>query len=299
MVNGAAQPARDGSRHYRRAGLWFADRAVDCPPSARAARLLRVDALGRAAERLAASHPKGIILSGGPASVYEAGAPTLPPSVLASGLPVLGICYGMQLLAHDLGGRVDPAARREYGHADSAGRRAGGRLLAGLPAELPVWMSHGDHVSELPPSFAALARTHPRWPPWATIAAPSYGVQFHPEVQHTPQGRDLLDNFALDICGCRPDWTPANFIEETVAGFRRPGGRRLRDLWTERRRRFGCGSRAAPARHRRPADLHICRSRAAARRAKPSRWSIRSAGTWACGWSLWTPARTSWPIWWA
>ena len=168
-------------------------------------------------ERFAALDPKGYILSGGPASVYDPGAPRLPDFVLASGRPVLGICYGMQLLALALGGRVDPAARREYGHADVMIVAEDAPLLAGLPEEISVWMSHGDHVADLPPTFAPLAITPASVAAMGDVARGIYGVQFHPEVQHTPQGHDLLRNFALDICDCRPDWTPANFIQESVA----------------------------------------------------------------------------------
>ncbi|HEX9117875.1 MAG TPA: glutamine-hydrolyzing GMP synthase, partial [Anaerolineae bacterium] len=172
------------------------------------------------AERLAALAPKGYILSGGPSSVYDPGAPTLAPAVLASGLPVLGICYGMQLLAFNLGGQVDPAARREYGHAEIEIVAPQTPLLAGLPQCMPAWMSHGDHVTELPATFTPLARTASSVAAMGDVQGHIYGVQFHPEVQHTPQGKELLANFVLEICGCRPDWTPANFIEETVADLR-------------------------------------------------------------------------------
>ncbi len=171
-------------------------------------------------ERFARLNPKGYILSGGPASVYEAGAPTLPAFVLASNKPVLGICYGMQLLALNLGGKVDPSARREYGHAEVTVVADDAPLLAGLPGELSVWMSHGDHVTDLPPTFAPLAITPSSVAAMGDVAHGIYGVQFHPEVQHTPQGKELLHNFVLDICGCRPDWTPANFIMESVAAIR-------------------------------------------------------------------------------
>ena len=178
------------------------------------------------AARLAALNPKGYILSGGPFSVYEPAAPTLPPVVLASGVPVLGICYGMQLLAHNLGGKVDPAARREYGLAQLELTDAPNPLLANLqPATgsrqpIQVWMSHGDHVTNLPASFAPLGRTPSAVAAMGDVARGLYGVQFHPEVQHTPQGPEILRNFAVDICRCKPDWTPANFIAETVAEIR-------------------------------------------------------------------------------
>jgi len=192
-----------------------------------------------AAEQIAGLNPKGYILSGGPASVYEPGAPALPAFVLASGRPVLGICYGMQLLAHALGGTVDPAAQREYGPAQIVLTDVPNPLFADLPLPasspplLDVWMSHGDHVTALPPSFVPLAvspggagNTQHPLPPGVTIAAMGdmvrgiYGVQFHPEVQHTPQGREILRNFAVDICGCRADWTPESFIKETVESIK-------------------------------------------------------------------------------
>ncbi len=176
-------------------------------------------------ERFARLNPKGYILSGGPASVYEPGAPTLPRFVLDSGRPILGICYGMQLLAHNLGGRVDPSARGEYGHAEITLTDVPSPLFASfqLPTsnfQLQVWMSHGDHVTDLPPSFAPLAITPSSVAAMGDVARAAYGVQFHPEVQHTPQGKELLRNFVLGICGCRPAWTPANFIAEAEAAIR-------------------------------------------------------------------------------
>ena len=173
----------------------------------------------------------------------------------------------MQLLARDLGGRVDPAARREYGHADAGDRRRGMRpCWPALPAQMRVWMSHGDHVSRPAAGLrAAGASRASSVAAMGDVGAGIYGVQFHPEVQHTPQGRDLLRNFVLDICGCRPDWTPANFIQEI--GRRASAaqvGERPCDLRAERRRGLGGGGDAAPARDRRPADLHLRRSRPAA-----------------------------------
>jgi GMP synthase (glutamine-hydrolysing) len=178
-------------------------------------------------ERFQVLNPKGFILSGGPASVYEDGAPTLPGGLLASRKPVLGICYGMQLLALSLGGEVEASSRREYGRAELT-IVPGDALLQRLPERIDVWMSHGDRVTRLPTSFSALGVTG-EWPQpdaSSSIAAMGdptahiYGVQFHPEVQHTPQGREILRNFVVDICGCTPDWTPANFIDETVAQIR-------------------------------------------------------------------------------
>ena len=170
-------------------------------------------------DEIAARRPVGIILSGGPASVYDDGAPQADPRIWEAGLPVLGICYGMQLMAHQLGGRVAPADRREYGPATI--RAAPDEpLLAGLPAPAPVWMSHGDSILEPPPGFHALASSEST--PYAAIANDHglMGLQFHPEVAHTPQGREILANFALRIAGARGDWTPAGFIGATVAAIR-------------------------------------------------------------------------------
>lgn len=165
--------------------------------------------------------PRGVILSGGPASVYEPGAPQCDPELWQAGVPVLGICYGMQLMVHQLGGRVVPAARREYGpatlHVDEPGR-----LLAGLGARVDVWMSHADRVEVLPPGFTVLAHTADA--PYAAIEGGDgrwLGVQFHPEVAHTPRGRDILANFLFRVCGCRGGWSMADFIERAVSALRR------------------------------------------------------------------------------
>ncbi|MCY4118073.1 MAG: glutamine-hydrolyzing GMP synthase [Caldilineaceae bacterium] len=174
----------------------------------------------RAAERLPRVNLKGIILSGGPASVYEAGAPTLPAAVLESGVPVLGICYGLQLLAHALGGHVAPSTLREYGAAQIEVTRENG-LFAGQPREQEVWMSHGDRVERLPAGFATVARSENS--PCAAVADGTrglYGLQFHPEVVHTPNGFALLRNFVRSICGCTGDWTAGNFIQECVDEIR-------------------------------------------------------------------------------
>ena len=163
---------------------------------------------------------KGVILSGGPASVYDTGAPTAPEWVFDSGLPVLGICYGLQLIAHRLGGRVAPGGRREYGHADL--RRAPGDspLFRGLPASIPVWMSHGDRITDAPPGFETLAATDNS--PIAAIGNGRgiLGIQFHPEVVHTPAGKDILRNFLYEVCGCEGDWTPGHFISQAVETIR-------------------------------------------------------------------------------
>ncbi len=180
----------------------------------------------RAAERLAQMQPAGIILSGGPNSVYEPGAPTLPDAVLQAGVPVLGICYGLQLLAHWLGGRVAAGQEREYGAATLCtqvdGQGAGaGALFAGLPAEMQVWMSHGDRVEQLPAGFSACAYSSNS--PLAAVANEErhlFGIQFHPEVVHTPLGGQFLENFVKRICGCTGDWTPGNFLAESVERIR-------------------------------------------------------------------------------
>lgn len=173
-----------------------------------------------------AIHPKGYILSGGPSSVYEDGAPYIPDYVLQSGLPVLGICYGMQALTHALGGRVAPAAEREYGPAQVTAHTASPLLPEG---EYPVWMSHGDRLEALPAGFTSLAASPNS--PFAAIGDPLrglYGVQFHPEVHHTPGGKEILRRFAVEICGARPDWTPDSIIAQAVERIRaQVGGQRV------------------------------------------------------------------------
>ncbi len=197
---------------------------------------------------------KGFILSGGPASVYDEQAPAVDPAILHSGLPVLGICYGMQLLAHQLGGHVAPGSgKREYGPATievlpevthdsdfspifagiaAPAAQAGEAVTASKAKEaalcLPVWMSHGDSVDRLPPGFKVLARTESN--PVAAIASGQgmIGLQFHPEVTHTPQGRAMIQNFLFRVCGCEPGWTASSAIDEAVEQIRRQvGGERV------------------------------------------------------------------------
>lgn len=180
--------------------------------------LLPWDASAAQVQRL---NPRGFILSGGPASVYEPGAPTLPEVVLASGVPVLGICYGMQLLAQRFGGRVAPARAREYGPAEIGPTAVASPLLQNLPARHTVWMSHGDRIEQLPSGFDVIATSDNS--PFAAIGDLQrnlYGLQFHPEVSHTRQGSAILRNFLIEICGCHGTWTPINFIEETINQLR-------------------------------------------------------------------------------
>jgi len=169
-------------------------------------------------DKVLSLRPQGFILSGGPASVYESDAPSLPGYVLESNRPVLGICYGMQLLAHALGGRVAPASEREYGPAELIVTGSSSPLFAGLHASTRVWMSHGDRIEALPSGFSIIATTDNS--PVAAMGHRErrlYGVQFHPEVTHTPLGREILGNFVHRICGCQADWTPGAFVEESVA----------------------------------------------------------------------------------
>lgn len=176
-------------------------------------------------DEVMALSPVGFILSGGPASVSDEGAPQLPPYVLRSGLPVLGICYGMQLLARALGGSVARSERREYGPAELYINDLESPLWAGLPFSFQVWMSHGDAVTELPPGFQTLASTDNS--PIAAMGHPErriYGVQFHPEVAHTPLGKDILRNFLYDVCGCSGAWTPEAFIASAVQAIRQQVG---------------------------------------------------------------------------
>ena len=167
-------------------------------------------------EQVRALGPVGVILSGGPCSVYDADAPAADPGVLALGLPVLGICYGLQFMAHHLGGRVESAASREYGHAEVTVVRETA-LFAGLPRTMPVWMSHGDHAAVLPEGFVLTAETPNAVAGIANEAERMWAVQFHPEVAHTPQGTELLKNFVLGICGARADWTPEHFIQTSIS----------------------------------------------------------------------------------
>jgi GMP synthase (glutamine-hydrolysing) len=172
-------------------------------------------------EKILAIQPKGFILSGGPKSVYEDGAPYIQEFIFKTGLPMLGICYGMQALTHALGGQVDPSAQREYGHAEIESL-----VSSPLVSDLSkVWMSHGDRITRLPEGFIALAASGNS--PLAVMGdmrRKYFGVQFHPEVHHTPNGEKLLKHFVVEICGVKPNWTPASIIEESMARIRNQAG---------------------------------------------------------------------------
>lgn len=176
------------------------------------------------ADEVAALKPKGLVLSGGPASVYDEGAPHPDPRIFSLGIPVLGICYGMQLMAHHLSGQVEFSSRREYGpgilHTSNESQ-----LLTGIGEQIDIWSSHGDKVTTLPPGFRTVA--HSNNSPYAAIEDPKrklYGLQFHPEVAHTPRGKEILQNFVFHICGCSMDWTMGSFIKEACERIRNQVG---------------------------------------------------------------------------
>ncbi|MCC6300652.1 MAG: glutamine-hydrolyzing GMP synthase [Anaerolineales bacterium] len=165
-------------------------------------------------EKILSIQPKGFILSGGPKSVYEGGAPFIQEFIFKTGLPILGICYGMQALTHALGGKVDPSAQREYGSAQIE------PVVAGTMLDVisNVWMSHGDRITKLPQGFIALAKSgNSPYAAMGDVGRKYFGVQFHPEVHHTPNGEKLLQHFVVDICGVEPKWTAESIIEDSVA----------------------------------------------------------------------------------
>jgi len=177
------------------------------------------------AARLREIAPKGIILSGGPSSVYDSGAPKCDAELFRLGIPVLGICYGMQLACDSLGGKVESAPAREYGRAQVHVSDRGSELFADLPAEMEVWMSHGDQVSKVSGDFKPLAATGTC--PIAAVrhaTLPIFGLQFHPEVTHTPLGKTILKNFLTRVCGCRGTWRMGDFADETIARLREQVG---------------------------------------------------------------------------
>jgi len=175
-------------------------------------------------EEIRKLEPAGIILSGGPSSVYDAEAPKCDPKVLALGIPVLGICYGMQWITHTLGGSVEKAERREYGRAqlsiDDSKEQGGSHLFRGVPASLRVWNSHGDHVRTLPEGFRTIGRTENAIAAVENKEKKIYAVEFHPEVNHTERGTELLRNFLFPVCHAEPKWSGAAFIEETTRAIR-------------------------------------------------------------------------------
>ena len=173
------------------------------------------------ADEIAAKKPKGVILSGGPSSVTDEDAPRVKQDFYDKvKAPILGICYGMQMIAIDLGGKNEPAARREYGHAKLKVLSGGTKLFNELPFELDVWMSHGDHVTQVPAGFRKTATTGDVITAFENDERAIYCVQFHPEVSHTPLGKEVLRNFLFNVCGCSGDWTPASFIKDEIDAIR-------------------------------------------------------------------------------
>ena len=178
------------------------------------------------AGRLAEIAPKGIILSGGPSSVYETDAPKCDEALFQLGIPVLGICYGMQVACEAFGGKVTSVSKREFGHANCEILDSGA-LFDELPSTIDVWMSHGDQVSAISDVFVPLAKTGTC--PYAAVRhkdLPIYGMQFHPEVTHTPQGGEVLGNFVRQICGCEPNWQLSDFAQHTITRIREVVGTR-------------------------------------------------------------------------
>jgi GMP synthase (glutamine-hydrolysing) len=172
-------------------------------------------------EKILERQPKGVILSGGPSSVYDKDAPRVQADFYEkTGAPILGICYGMNLIATDFGGSAEPSAQREYGHAQVKLLEANSRLFSELPSQLDVWMSHGDHVTALPVGFQQTATTGEMITAIENDERRVYAVQFHPEVAHTPLGKEILRNFLFNICGCKGDWTSAQFIKEEIEKIR-------------------------------------------------------------------------------
>ncbi|NQT04945.1 MAG: glutamine-hydrolyzing GMP synthase [Dehalococcoidia bacterium] len=175
-------------------------------------------------EKIAPLNPRGFILSGGPRSVYDSDAPLAPSYIYESHLPVLGICYGMGVIAKQLGGKVTSGTKREYGHAVLHLSSLDSPLFADLPESTPVWMSHGDKIEEMPPGFTAIAYTENS--PVAVMSNNDgiFGLQFHPEVAHTPEGKTILHNFVSRVCGCKGNWTMGSFINDSIARIKESVG---------------------------------------------------------------------------
>src|SRR5215469_12756302 len=169
-------------------------------------------------DEIRAYQPSGIVLSGGPSSVYDQDAPKCEPAVLEQGIPVLGICYGMQWISRTLGGKVEPVERREYGRAEFRAEQSGApaELFRGLPGKLKIWNSHGDSVLAVPPGFRTTGTTDNAISAMENGQRRIHAVQFHPEVNHTEQGTAILRNFLFQVCKTEPKWSGAAFIEETV-----------------------------------------------------------------------------------
>jgi len=177
-------------------------------------------------EEIKGKNPKGIVFSGGPSSVYGKEAPRIDKQIYQLGIPILGICYGMQLMAHDLGGLVNPAVSREYGKTQVT-TATDARLFQNMAKEMQCWMSHGDYVECPPPGFSVSASTsHTPVAAMENVKKGLFGVQFHPEVRHTPKGMEILRHFLYDVCGCAGEWTMANFIEQQVSSIRKLVGDR-------------------------------------------------------------------------
>src|SRR5262249_50628235 len=177
------------------------------------------------AQELAALNPKGIILSGGPASVYAKNAPLPDKSIFKLGIPILGLCYGLQLLAQFLGGKVEKGLKREFGKGTLRVKDSFSPLFANLPETLQVWNSHGDKLTKLPRGFRAVAVTeNSRYAAFENRSEKIFALQFHPEVAHTPRGREILANFVHNICGCGKNWTMHNYIDQAVEAIREQVG---------------------------------------------------------------------------
>ena len=215
-------------------------------------------------EEVKEHNPAGIILSGGPCSVYDADAPPADERVLHLGVPVLGICYGLQFMTHKLGGKVVPGDKREYGHAKVDLLHADSALFKGLEGPLAVWMSHGDKAEELPPGFELIAKSENAVAAIQNPAKKYWAVQFHPEVHHTPQGTAILRNFIFDICGLDAELDAATLHRRDGRAHSRAGRQGPRHLRAVRRSRFVGRRRAGQPRHRRSAHLHLRQQRRAA-----------------------------------
>ncbi len=218
--------------------------------------ILRYDTPAR---ELAKLKPSGLILSGGPASVYAPNAPLPDRRIFDLGIPILGICYGVQAFAQFLGGKVEKGRKREYGKGMLTVKDPACVLFKNLPRKLQVWNSHGDKLTKLPRHFRPVAVTeNSEYAAIENRARKFFGLQFHPEVVHTPRGREIIANFVHKICGCGKQWTMRNYIEQAVAQIRTQVGKEKVILGLERRRGLECRRGADSQGHRRPAHLHFC-----------------------------------------